>query len=99
MGSKGNEENAKCAKEDRGKVEAELQKLCDSILGLLENVLIGRASTGESKVFYHKMKADYYRYIAEFTDGDAKPKVAENARLAYEEARKVAEEDLAVTHP
>merc|ERR1712217_791796 len=39
------------------------------------------------------------RYIAEFTDGDKKKAAAENARLAYEEAQKVAEKDLAVTHP
>ena len=39
------------------------------------------------------------RYIAEFSDGDAKSKAAENARLAYEEAHKVAEKDLPVTHP
>merc|ERR1711950_37348 len=50
-------------------------------------------------VFYQKMKADYYRYIAEFTEGDNKKKAAENARLAYEEAHKVSEKDLAVTHP
>merc|ERR1712187_802716 len=60
---------------------------------------INKASTGESKVFYQKMKADYYRYIAEFCDGDGKKNAAENARLAYEEAHKVAEKDLAVTHP
>jgi len=45
------------------------------------------------------MKADYYRYIAEFTDGDAKAKAAENARGAYADAAAVAEKDLAVTHP
>merc|ERR1712138_22276 len=33
------------------------------------------------------------------TDGDKKTGAAENARLAYEEAQKVAEKDLAVTHP
>merc|ERR1711925_19993 len=60
---------------------------------------ITKASAGESKVFYQKMKADYLRYIAEFTDGDSKSKAAENARLAYEEAQKVAEKDLVVTHP
>merc|ERR1711933_616199 len=54
---------------------------------------------GEAKVFFQKMKADYYRYIAEFTDGDAKAKAAENARQAYQEAANVAEKDLAVTHP
>merc|ERR1712066_909483 len=87
------------AKEYCGKVEGELQKICDTILGLLDANLISKASSGESKVFYQKMKADYFRYIAEFTEGDAKSKASENARLAYEEASKVAEKDLAVTHP
>merc|ERR1712151_472216 len=97
--TKGNEDQAKYANEYCKKVEAELQNICDTILGLLDGNLIGKASTGESKVFYQKMKADYYRYIAEFSDGDGKSKAAENARLAYEEASKVAEKDLAVPHP
>merc|ERR1711920_96372 len=87
------------AKEYCKKVETELQKICDTILGLLDGNLIGKASSGESKVFYQKMKADYYRYIAEFTDGDAKSRAAESARAAYQEAHNVAEKDLAVTHP
>merc|ERR1712187_276292 len=82
-----------------GKVESELQKICDCILNLLDKTLIGLASTGESKVFYQKMMADYYRYIAEFSDGDKKSKAAESARQAYEQASKVAAESLAVTHP
>merc|ERR1712063_98255 len=97
--SKGNTEQAKYAKEYCAKVEAELQKICDTILGLLDGSLIGKAANGESKVFYQKMKADYYRYIAEFTDGDAKSKAAESAREAYEAAKQVAEKDLVVTHP
>jgi len=97
--SKGNDEQSKFAKEYCQKVEAELQKICDTILGLLDSNLIPKASSGESKVFYQKMKADYYRYIAEFSNGDAKSKAAENARLAYQEASNVAEKDLAVTHP
>merc|ERR1712012_593240 len=97
--SKGNEENAKYAKEYCGKVEAELQKICDTILGVLDSNLIPKAGNGEFKVFYQKMKADYYRYIAEFTDGDKKTKAAESARVAYTEAQTVAEKGLAVTHP
>jgi 14-3-3 protein epsilon len=97
--SKGNEENAKFAKEYCTKVEVELQKICDTILKLLDGKLITNAAGGESKVFYQKMKADYYRYIAEFTEGDAKAKAAESARAAYAEAAAVAEKDLAVTHP
>merc|ERR1711976_368119 len=97
--SKGNADNAAYAKEYCGKVEAELDKICQTILGVLDGSLIPKASNGESKVFYQKMKADYYRYIAEFTDGDKKKAAAESARQAYEEAQKVAEKDLVVTHP
>jgi 14-3-3 protein epsilon len=97
--SKGNEENAKYAKEYCTKVEGELDKICNTILGLLDGKLIGASTNGESKVFYQKMKADYFRYIAEFKDGDAKSKAAENARKAYQDADDVAKKDLAVTHP
>merc|ERR1711920_488201 len=97
--SKGNEQQGAWAKEYCIKVETELQKICDTILGLLDGNLISKAGNGESKVFYQKMKADYFRYIAEFTEGDAKAKAAESARAAYQEAQNVAEKDLAVTHP
>merc|ERR1719215_1830159 len=97
--SKGNADNAAFAKEYCTKVESELQGICDTILNLLDGTLIPKASGGESKVFYQKMKADYYRYIAEFRDGDAKSKAAESARAAYAEAAAVAEKDLVVTHP
>merc|ERR1739849_59752 len=70
-----------------------------AILNLLDGNLISKATTGESKVFYQKMKADYYRYIAEFRDGDLKSEAAENARKSYEEAQTVAEKELVVTHP
>merc|ERR1712167_460564 len=47
----------------------------------------------------HKMKGDYYRYIAEFTEGDTKKAAAESARVAYDEAMTEAAKELAVTHP
>merc|ERR1712166_436138 len=97
--SKGNEEQAKYAKEYLSKVEAELQKICDAILKLLDGNLIAKSSSGESKVFYQKMKADYYRYIAEYTEGDKKSSASDSATGAYKAAQEVAEKDLAVTHP
>merc|ERR1712167_181355 len=47
----------------------------------------------------HKMKGDYYRYIAEFTEGDTKKAAAESARVAYDEAMTEAAKELPVTHP
>merc|ERR1712166_147330 len=81
-----------------GKVESELQGICDTIIELLSKSLIPVASTAESKVFYHKMKGDYFRYIAEFTDADKKTEAANKAKSAYDDAMAAAGE-LAVTHP
>jgi len=97
-GSKGNESNVGHCKEYRTKVEVELQGICDTILGLLDGSLVPGAKDAESKVFYHKMKGDYYRYIAEFTDGDKKSAAANSAKGAYDDAMGAASE-LAVTHP
>merc|ERR1712226_541350 len=55
--TKGDEEQAKHAKEYCAKVETELQEICDKILALLDGNLIGKASNGESRVFYQKTKA------------------------------------------
>merc|ERR1711981_1495673 len=54
--TKGNEQQAGWAKEYCKKVEGELQKICDDILALMDANLIPKATSGESKVFYHKMK-------------------------------------------
>lgn len=54
--SKGNETQAGYAKDYRVKVENELQKICDTILKLLDQGLIPKATQAESKVFYQKMK-------------------------------------------
>merc|ERR1712039_883327 len=97
--TKGNEENAKYAREYCAKVETELDTICGTILALLNGNLLSKASSDESKVFYHKMKADYYRYKAEFKTDDAKKEAAENARKAYEEATSIASSGLVVTHP
>jgi 14-3-3 protein epsilon len=59
--SKGNEAQVALIKEYRQKIEAELAKICEDILEVLDKHLIPSAQTGESKVFYHKM---YYPTIS-----------------------------------
>lgn len=44
----------------------------DWLQGLLDKFLIPKASNPESKVFYLKMKGDYYRYLAEVATGDTR---------------------------
>ncbi|KAJ0042511.1 hypothetical protein Pint_18800 [Pistacia integerrima] len=97
--SRGNEDHVSVIKEYRGKIEAELSKICDGILSLLESHLIPSASSAESKVFYLKMKGDYHRYLAEFKTGGERKEAAESTLLAYKSAQDIALAELAPTHP
>ena len=47
------------------KIEGELDKYCNEILNLIDSQLIPKSSSTEAKVFYFKMKGDYYRYLGE----------------------------------
>lgn len=53
--SKGSEKHVAIIREYRQKIENELEKVCQDVLEVLDESLIPHASTGESKVFYHKM--------------------------------------------
>merc|ERR1711997_966789 len=70
--TEGSERKQQMAKEYREKVEGELRDICKDVLGLLDQYLIPKASNAESKVFYLKMKGDYFRYLAEVAMGDAR---------------------------
>ncbi|XP_042464768.1 14-3-3-like protein GF14-C isoform X2 [Zingiber officinale] len=96
---RGNENHVTLIKEYRSKVEAELGKICDGILKLLDSHLVPSASTAESKVFYLKMKGDYHRYLAEFKTSAERKEAAESTLLAYKSAQDIALADLAPTHP
>ena len=66
--------------------------------GLLDNYLLkDESSPPEAKVFYYKMKGDYYRYKAEVLDEEEKSKVIPLAEAAYKDATDVAE-TLEPTH-
>ncbi|RMX71115.1 hypothetical protein D0869_15963 [Hortaea werneckii] len=97
--SKGNEQQVKLIKEYREKIENELAKICEDILEVLTKHLIPSAQSGESKVFYHKMKGDYHRYLAEFAMGDKRKEFADQSLEAYQAATEVASTELAPTHP
>merc|ERR1719240_2530224 len=83
----------------REKVEAELAGICEDILSVLNDHLLEAAKSGESKVFYFKMKGDYYRYLAEFKTQQERNESAEQALEAYKRASVVAQTELPPTHP
>ena len=69
--------------EYKKRVENELIELCQRIIGNIEKNLLTKATDNEAKVFYHKMTADYYRYMAENVEGDQKKTFGENSLKSY----------------
>lgn len=96
---KGHEQNVKSIKEYRQKVEDELAKICKDILVVIDEHLIPSSSSGESTIFYYKMKGDYCRYLAEFKSGIDRKEAADQSLKAYEAATTTASTDLPPTHP
>jgi len=84
----------------RGEIEKELQEKCQQVLDLIKDHLLTQLKDDdlESKVFYLKMKGDYYRYLVEVTTGEKRDELAQSSKEAYKGATAEAE-DLASTHP
>jgi 14-3-3 protein epsilon len=84
--------------EYKKRVEDELEKLCEKIISSIDQFLLPKSADAESSVFYHKMKADYYRYVAENIEESRKKTYADHSLNSYNEAMKTAE-TLEVVNP
>lgn len=97
--TEGSERKQAMAREYREKIEKELRDICYDVLNLLDKYLIPKASNPESKVFYLKMKGDYFRYLAEVATGDTRANVIDDSQRAYSEAFEIAKTQMQPTHP
>ena len=73
-------------KEYKKYIYNELAKFCEETISLVDEFLLKRSVDDESKVFYLKMKADYYRYMTEYAEEEAKRKIVVKSQKAYDEA-------------
>jgi 14-3-3 protein epsilon len=97
--SRNNSENVHVTSEYRVRIENELTDICNDILALLDNNLIPSAASGEARVFYYKMTADYHRYLAEFSSEAGRKEASQRSLEAYQKATDIAATDLTPTHP
>ena len=96
---RGNDSNKSFTVSYRAEVEAEILKYCNDVLTVIDRDLIPKAATSESRVFYHKMKGDYFRYIAEIAKGPGKSNGVNSAETSYTTAYDLAKNELPPTHP
>ncbi|KAI6654247.1 14-3-3 protein [Oopsacas minuta] len=86
--------------EYRDKLEAELDALCLELLDqVLNDAFLGRVEECGSQVFFLKMKGDYYRYMAEYKEGEALKQVCTQAEDCYSKAWATASKELSATDP
>ena len=78
--------------EYKKQVEDDLRKKCLRVIEIVNQHGTPGAPDAESKAFYHKMVADYYRYIAENASGENLEEAKKGAIDAYAQANEVAEE-------
>jgi len=91
--------NAHLIVQQRKIIEAELKELCYDCLDFVKNNLLKSSHTAHSRVFFNRMRGDYYRYLADCVNGDEKLEVMDNCVAAYEQAMEIAEAELKVTDP
>ncbi|XP_034400922.1 14-3-3 protein beta/alpha-B-like [Cyclopterus lumpus] len=87
------------AKAYKEKIESELKDICKEVLNLLDDHLILKAATPDSKVFYLKMKGDYFRYLAEVASENDKQEIINSSQDAYQDALDISAKEMPPTHP
>ena len=80
----------------REKIESELLSIFEEVHSILDKYLIPNAQNTETKVFYMKIKADYYRYHCEFAENDAFEEAKDNAERIYKEAYDLALKEISI---
>ncbi|RVW69603.1 14-3-3 protein 8 [Vitis vinifera] len=73
-------------REFQEKIESDLSSICEEVMSLLDKHLLPFTTNDENRVFYLKMKGDYYRYMAEYKTESEKKKAISNSLKAYQTA-------------
>jgi 14-3-3 protein epsilon len=60
------EERKTMIKNYKNILENEIYDICKNVITLINNFLMNKTILDESKIFFLKMKGDYYRYLCEF---------------------------------
>jgi len=89
-------------------IETKMEGICTEVLSLLGGtqatktglLSVWKGSQGnedaEARIFYMKMRGDYYRYLSEFNE---RQEYKSGAEQSYKEAMNLAKNALAETHP
>lgn len=93
-----NAEHVDGATLERLRVLDDLTRLCQLVIGASEHQILVSADS-ESLVFYKKLSADHWRYIAYVAEGGMKIEALDKALACYQSAASEASVGLSPVHP
>ena len=96
---RGNTQRVEELNKYRNVILDELKKYCNQLIDKVDSKLLPSAKDAESRVFYEKLKADYYRYICESSVENDKADPANKAKECYEKAMEIAKNEIAPSRP
>ncbi|OHS94911.1 14-3-3 protein [Tritrichomonas foetus] len=83
----------------KNRLVKELDDYCQELITLTDSKLLPAADDAATKVFYEKLKADYYRYSVEFKPEAERKDGSDKAKVAYESAMSIATAELTKANP
>ncbi|KAG6550386.1 hypothetical protein Mapa_008349 [Marchantia paleacea] len=89
--SEGNQMHLAAVRKLIAKVESEMRDICETFIRLMDNHVLGTAGMGEPQVFCWRAKADFQRYLADFSSSQKYKIVAE---FSYKRAQELASKHL-----
>ena len=81
-----NDERMEIIKNYKNIIEKDILDICKNVITLINNFLLTKAVIDESKIFYLKMKGDYYRYLCEFKALNENKNYLEESEKNYKNA-------------
>ena len=81
------------------KLQDEVKNIALDLINLVDESLLVASTTPEQRVFFEKMKGDYYRYICENKTDPEFQSFCEKGKEAYENALEIARNELDPTSP
>ena len=78
-------------------IEKELNEICKEVQTIIDKYLVPNATDSETKVFFLKLKGDYYRYKCEYAIGKDFDDACTKADKVYKEAYDIANKDIPIS--
>ena len=83
-------------KEIKNHIENEIRETCKELQDLIDKELLPKNEEDEILVFLYKLKADYFRYICEFAEGNEYQDNLIKAEEYYKKAYEIADKKLPI---